>query len=119
MHDHKPLVVIAASFRRFAILLLALAFFAAALQAQGTASTRRIVLKTTPSYPELARQMGIGGIVRIDAVVSSDGTVKTLSVKGGHPVLVQAATNTIRKWKWEPATRESHELIEIHFSPSE
>lgn len=63
--------------------------------------------------------MALAGVVKIDAVVAPGGTVKTLDVKGGHPVLAQAAANAIRQWKWEPASHESHELIEIRFSPPE
>ncbi|MGB9197735.1 MAG: energy transducer TonB [Terriglobales bacterium] len=99
--------------------LLACILLSSVLWAQESASKRRIVNKTNPSYPALARHMGLSGVVRIEALVAPDGTVKAVDVKGGHPVLAQAATNTIRQWKWEPAARESHELVEIHFSSSE
>jgi TonB family protein len=89
------------------------------LFAQESVSKRKIVMKSAASYPTLARHMALSGVVRIDAVVAPDGTVKALDVKGGHPVLAQAASNTIRQWKWEPAPRESHELVEIRFSPPE
>src|ERR1700690_1039272 len=65
-------------------------------------SKRRIVNRTTAQYPALARHMALSGVVKVDALVTPDGTVKTLDVKGGHPVLAQAAANTIRQWKWEP-----------------
>ncbi len=61
--------------------------------------------------------MALAGIVRLEAVVSPDGSVKAVGVKGGHPVLAQAAVNAVRKWKWEPAPHESHEMIEVKFSP--
>ena len=76
-------------------------------------------MRLAAPYPVLARHMALSGIVKVDAVVAPDGTVKTLDVKGGHPVLAQAAANTIRQWKWEPAAHESHELVEIRFSPPE
>jgi TonB family protein len=98
----------------FACLLLISALFA-----QESASKRKIVSKSAAAYPSLARHMALSGVVKIDAVVGPDGTVKALDVKGGHPVLAQAASNTIRQWKWEPALRESHELVEIRFSPPE
>ena len=85
--------------------------------AQQDAAKRRLVERSAPAYPNLARNMGLQGIVRVEALVSPDGTVKTVDVKGGHPVLVQAAVNAVRKWKWEPASRESHETIEVKFSP--
>jgi TonB family protein len=61
--------------------------------------------------------MALAGIVRVEAVVSPDGSVKAVAVKGGHPVLAQAAVNAVRKWKWEPASQESREAVEVKFSP--
>ena len=86
---------------------------------QQTTARRRIVTRAAAPYPALARQMALAGLVKVDALVAPDGTVKTLDVKGGHPVLAQAAANAIRQWKWEPAAHESHELVEIRFSPPE
>jgi len=31
--------------------------------------------------------------------------------------LAQAAINSVRRWKWETATHESHETVEIKFTP--
>ena len=78
---------------------------------------RKVVNRVMPTYPELARTMNLKGSVRVDALVTSNGTVKSVEVKGGHPVLAQAAENAIRKWKWEPATHESVEIIEVKFEP--
>jgi len=60
--------------------------------------------------------MALEGVVKIDAVVAPDGTVKTVEIKSGHPVLAQAAVNTVRRWRWEPSAHESHELVEVRFS---
>ncbi|MGO9084566.1 MAG: energy transducer TonB [Candidatus Sulfotelmatobacter sp.] len=78
---------------------------------------RRVVEQVTPTYPALARNMALAGIVRIDALVAPDGTVKTVEVRGGHPILVQAAANAVRRWRWEPAAHDSHEVVEVRFSP--
>lgn len=102
------------------VFVLASALFAPLAGAQQeTTSKRRIVTRAVAPYPALARHMALAGVVKVDALVAPDGTVKTLDVKGGHPVLAQAAANAIRQWKWEPAPRESHELVEIRFSPPE
>jgi len=102
------------------VLVLTCAFLAPRADAQQDAtSKRRIVNRTATPYPALARHMALSGVVKVDALVAPDGTVRTLDVKGGHPVLAQAAANTIRQWKWEPAAHESHELVEIRFSPPE
>jgi len=82
-----------------------------------SASKRRLVERSAPAYPNLARNLALAGIVRMEAVVSPDGSVKTVAVKGGHPVLAQAAVNAVRKWRWEPISHESREPVEVTFSP--
>jgi TonB family protein len=84
---------------------------------QETPSKRRLVGRSAPAYPSLARTMALQGTVRIEAVVSPDGSVKAVDIKGGHPVLAQAAANAVLKWKWEPAFHESREAVEVKFSP--
>ena len=108
---------------RFPRCWLAIAIFCAvcigsfAQSQQDAASRRRIVQRTAPSYPILARSLALTGSVRLEAVVSPDGSVKTVEAKGGHPVLVQAAVSAVSKWKWEPASRESREPVEVKFAP--
>ena len=98
-------------------LALPLITIAASAQQEQGGSGRKIVNRVVPVYPPLARTMNLRGTVRLDAFVQANGTVKTVELKGGHPVLAQAAENAIRKWKWEPATHESREPIEFHFDP--
>jgi TonB family protein len=78
---------------------------------------RPVLKRVMPEYPVLARQINVKGNVKLEADVAADGTVRTFTVKGGHPILVDAAETAIRKWKYAPAPRESTELIEIHFDP--
>jgi TonB family protein len=85
-------------------------------QADGT-TKRRVLLRTAPAYPPLARSMALAGVVRVEVVVSPDGSAKTVGVKGGHPVLTQAVVNAVHNWKWEPAAHESRELVEVKFAP--
>jgi len=81
-------------------------------------SKRKMVTKITPNYPGLARSMNISGTVKLEVVVAPDGSVKSASVNGGHPLLGQAAVDAIRKSKWEPSPHETHELITVHFHPN-
>lgn len=86
-------------------------------KAQQADSARKLVQRTAAPYPPLARSMGLQGVVKLEVLVSSDGGVKETQIKGGHPVLAQAAVNAVRHWKWEPTTHESHEIVEVKFTP--
>lgn len=98
--------------------LLLAAFLTTALShGQDSTSKRKVVERTATPYPALARSMALEGVVKFDVLVASDGTVKSLETKGGHPVLAQAAANAVRRWKWEPAPRDSHELVEVKYAP--
>lgn len=85
--------------------------------AQNNTGKRRVVESVTPAYPALARNLALAGTVKIDALVAPDGSVKTVEIKAGHPILVQAAANAVRRWRWEPAAHDSHEVVEVKFSP--
>ena len=78
---------------------------------------RKVVIRVVPKDPSLARTMNLQGVVRADVLVAPNGSVKLVEVKGGHPLLAQAAQTALREWKWEPAPRETHESVEIRFSP--
>jgi TonB family protein len=104
-----------------AFILLALSSVSAvvspcAAQDSGEAN-RKVVNKVIPQYPALARQMKIQGNVRVDVLVEPTGKVRSMEARGGHPVLVQSAEEALRQWKWEPASHESHEIVELRFNP--
>lgn len=86
---------------------------------QESESNRKVVSRVVPSYPELARKMGVKGTVRLMATVAPSGLVKGLSPKGGHPLLVQAAESAVEKWKWEPLNHETTESVDLKFDPPE
>jgi TonB family protein len=88
-----------------------------AVSSQAQSGKRRVLSRATPAYPELARRMSLQGVVKVDALVAPDGTVKAAEVKGGHPLLAPAAVDAVLRWKWEPAPHESHELVEVKFTP--
>jgi TonB family protein len=77
---------------------------------------RKVKTKTVPDYPELARQMSATGKVKIEATISADGKVTNTKVIGGSPLLVGAAQDALKKWRFEPAAKESVEVIEFDFS---
>jgi TonB family protein len=85
-------------------------------EAQGEI-VRRVKSKVQPVYPDLARKMNITGTVKVEVVVSPNGTVKDAKVVGGHPVLANAALEAVKKWRFEPAAVESSGVVDFKFEP--
>jgi len=104
-----------------AVLCVSLSFSAvyrsSAQQAEANESARKVVSRPAPVYPALARTMSLKGSVRMDAIVAPNGTVRSVVLRGGHPVLAQAAQSAIMKWRWEPTAHETREPIEVKFDP--
>ncbi len=55
-----------------------------------------------PNYPPLARQARIQGSVMLQAVISKDGSIEGLKVLSGHPMLIPAALDAVKQWKYKP-----------------
>lgn len=100
-----------------ALLPMSILVPAAVGQQEQSESNRKIVNRVTPQYPPMARTMNLRGSVKAEALVQPNGVVKTVEVKGGHPLLVRAAQDAIYKWKWAPASHETREPIEVKFDP--
>lgn len=78
-------------------------------------SARQIVLQKPPVCPDLARRMNLRGMVKLLVTVSPDGSVKSVEVLGGHPLLANAAEIAVREWRWTSAAAESKEVVEMKF----
>jgi TonB family protein len=75
--------------------------------------TERLLLsKVQPSYPPLAKQARISGAVVLKAVIGKDGSIKDLQALSGHPMLIQAATDAVRQWRYKPYVLEG-EPVEV------
>ena len=75
---------------------------AAPIRVGGQVQAAKMVRQVPPPYPPLARQARIQGTVRLEAIIDKDGNVKSLSVVSGHPLLVQAAIDSVSQWKYQP-----------------
>lgn len=103
---------------RTAISALLLTLFAAATATRVQAQeTRKTLSAPTPVYPQLARHLQLTGTVKIQIVVAKDGTVQNASVIGGHPILVESALETVKRWKYERGTAETMITVQFNFHP--
>lgn len=85
--------------------------------AQKDKNPRKLVYKESPGYPLTLREAHIGGVVRLEIVISAKGNVDSVSPLGGNPVLVEAASAAVRKWKYAPADSETKTQVEFTFDP--
>jgi protein TonB len=65
-----------------------------------------------PVYPPLAKSARISGVVKLNAVIAPDGSIMNLSVASGHPLLVPAALDAVRQWRYRP-TLLNGEPVEV------
>ena len=100
------------------LVLVAAMFHPLPGRAQGEL-TRKAKTKIAPAYPALARRMNITGTVKVLVVVSPSGNLKDTKVVGGNPLLVNAAMDALRKWKFEPADSDSTGTVEFKFQPQD
>ncbi len=73
----------------------------------------RLVRKVDPKYPKEAKKYRVVGTVVFRILVDRDGRVSEIKLLRGDPVFVQAATEAVRKWRYEPvAIRGQHVEVE-------
>ncbi len=77
---------------------------------------RKVRVKVAPEYPALAKQMNVTGKVKIETTIAADGHVTNTKVIGGSPLLVNAALDAVKKWRFEPGPKDTTEVIEFEFS---
>jgi TonB family protein len=83
----------------------------------GSAQDKRSVKQRgAVSYPDLAKKMNVQGVVKVEVVVLPSGAVKSAKAIGGHPLLIDAAVNAAKNFKFEPAAAETKEEIPFNFS---
>jgi TonB family protein len=79
---------------------------------------RAILSRVPPNYPELARRMHIAGKVVLVVTVKPDGTVSGTRVESGHTLLVPAAEEAVRQWRFAVGPESTESTIDINFSDS-
>jgi protein TonB len=71
-----------------------------------------LIYQPKPIYPPLAIMAHVQGTVVLQAVLSTAGTVEDLKVVSGHPLLVGAALDAVKTWRYQP-TLLNGEPVEV------
>jgi protein TonB len=61
-----------------------------------------LIHRVQPDYPNIAKQAGIQGAVVIAALIGKEGVIENLHVLNGHPLLIPAAVNAVKQWRYRP-----------------
>jgi TonB family protein len=65
----------------------------------------------------MAKRLRLTGVVKVQVVIAPNGQIKQTKVLGGHPVLVTAVEETLKNWKYAPASAETTTQLEFSFHP--
>jgi len=58
--------------------------------------------RVEPAYPTIALRAHIQGSVTLSAIISKDGVIENLRLINGHPLLVPAALDAVKQWRYRP-----------------
>jgi TonB family protein len=77
---------------------------------------RKVIARTAPNYPELAKRMHLTGKVKLQVVITAAGSVKSAKLVGGNPVFEQSALDTVKQWRFSPVDKDTTEFIMLEFA---
>jgi protein TonB len=64
----------------------------------------QLLSRVEPTYPEDAERQRIEGVVKLHAIIARDGSIQDIDQTSGPPLLVAAATNAVRQWRYKPTS---------------
>jgi periplasmic protein TonB len=88
---------------------------------RGRVQAPTLIRQVQPVYPILAKQARVQGDVQIDSVIDQQGNVTEMKVVSGSPLLVTAALNAVRQWKYQPTLLNGQPIpvamvVTVHFT---
>lgn len=63
---------------------------------------RMVISKIEPKYAKIAWAARVTGVFLLKAIISKEGEIKELQVVSGHPLLVPAAIEAVKQWRYRP-----------------
>lgn len=78
----------------------------------GDVQNANLISRVKPGYPHSAIIARIQGLVVLEAIISRQGVVEDLRVVSGNPMLVPAALDAVKQWRYRP-TLLNGEPVEV------
>ena len=72
------------------------------IRVSGATSEARLIYQPKPPYPPLAKAARIQGVVRLAALIGTDGTIEEMKVISGHPLLIKSSMEAVAQWRYRP-----------------
>jgi TonB family protein len=82
----------------------------------GNDGGRRLITRVEPVYPSTLHSNHIGGVVRLKVAIAANGSVESVELLGGNPILGEAAVTAVKRWVYAAGPRTKTELS-IPFDP--
>lgn len=84
----------------------------------------RLVHDVRPTYPEEAKSQHITGVVKFEAIIGTTGELTDIVLLSGPPLLVVAALDAIRQWRYTPTLLNGEPVevrteIDVPFTPNQ
>jgi TonB family protein len=80
-------------------------------------SERKLITRIEPLYPATLERLYIGGVVRLDVVISPNGSVQSAKLIGGNPILGQSAIAAVKQWKYAAGNTKTSSIVRLEFDP--
>jgi protein TonB len=61
-----------------------------------------LIRRVEPAYPPLARQLRREGRVELHAIIGTDGSIQSLEIISGDPLLIRSALEAVGEWRYRP-----------------
>ena len=89
----------------------------------GDVESAKLIYSPHPAYPRIAISARSQGAVRLEAIIAADGKIRNLRVLSGPPLLVRAALDAVRQWRYQPTLLNGTPVevvteIEVNFTLS-
>jgi protein TonB len=65
-------------------------------------SAGQLITRVVPQYPSIAKIARVQGAVDLDAWITKEGTIERLTVVRGNPMLINAAIEAVKQWRYKP-----------------
>ncbi len=64
----------------------------------------QLISRVEPVYPEDAQRQRIEGVVKLHVIIDRDGNIQDIDKMTGPPLLIAAAANAVRQWRYKPTS---------------